>query len=267
MRATAEGNPGYAGVGAPAGVGQAGVGAPAGEMPRSPMTITPKMPGGEMTMKGEEMAMKTDAEMGVPAGVPTKMAPPGHPSHGVIMPREAMSTQGPPMDITPLVTALTTINNTLIGSLASIESRAKNNDINSELIHMNDLLSEISSGLPAPSYGGGKVVRGKSKSKKKGRTTARTAEKAAVATKVLNTTVPATLGGVISVLSQINTTLQTSLAAIENRLKMNDVNPELQTMNDYLSQINANMPIPAEGGGTRRSRMKKRKQTLRHRRT
>jgi hypothetical protein len=170
--------------------------------------------------------------------------------------------EGPPMDITPLVTALSTINNTLIGSLASIESRAKKNDINPALTSMNDFLSQINSSLPTPMGGGGpaKKATAKKKMKAKGKPT-ETAKMPAQATNI-----PPTIAGVITVLSQINTTLQTSLTAIESRLKKNDVNPALETLNDYLSQINGSLPTPAGGGGTRRSRVKKRKQTLRHRR-
>ena len=206
------------------------------------------------------------AGMGMPAGV----------GQGVSVGEMKQGpTAGPPMDITPLVTALSTINNTLIGSLASIESRAKKNDINPALVNMNDFLSQINASLPMPTQGGGPAMgaasqkmktkqTGKKKSTSKSKSTPKTA--ASAGTPPLAAEVPGTIGGVITVLSQINTTLQTSLAAIETRLTKNDINPALETMNDYLSQINDSIPMPAEGGGTRRSRVKKRKQTLRHRR-
>ena len=245
-------------------------------VPRAAANIPTKASRWNMAMgKGEAENMAMGVPAGVPAGVgrPGKMAAEeqatkkmrGEQGQGQGMSLGEVKqgpAEGPPMDITPLVTALSTINNTLIGSLASIESRAKKNDINPALTTLNDYLSQINSSLPTPMGGGGPGQKGKSKKKMK----PKSAEKAAMPMKAA-AEVPGTIGGVVTVLSQINTTLQTSLTAIESRLKKNDINPALETLNDYLSQINGSLPTPAGGGGTRRSRVKKGKQTLRHRRT
>jgi hypothetical protein len=261
-------------VGAPAGVmqvaqapmpvmAQAGVGAPAGvgQVPQAPM---PMMAQGYANQQQATKNMRAEQGIQMSTGVGTSGA----------------STGGPPIDITPLVTALSTINNTLISSLASIETRAKSTDINPALTKMNSLLSQINSSLPDPTHGGGdndevvpaKPAGGTPKKKKKGKSKKKAKPKSAgvpgelAKTPMKSAEVPGTIGGVISVLSQINTTLQTSLAAIETRLKLNDVNPALIRMNSFLSEINDSLPEQA-GGGTRRSRVKKRTETLRHRRT
>jgi hypothetical protein len=283
---------GQAGVGVPPSVGQAGVGAPAGVMQvaQAPMPVMAQagvgapagvgqVPQGPMpVMEQATKNMKAEQGIQMSTGVGTSGA----------------STGGPPIDITPLVTALSTINNTLISSLASIETRAKSTDINPALTKMNSLLSQINSSLPDPTHGGGdnaeevsnkkaeevsnkKAAEAKKKAaaakkKKTGKSKKKAKPKSAgvpgelAKTPMKSAEVPGTIGGVITVLSQINTTLQTSLAAIETRLKLNDVNPALIRMNSFLSEINDSLPEQA-GGGTRRSRVKKRTETLRHRRT
>lgn len=66
--------------------------------------------------------------------------------------------------------------------------------------------------------------------------------------------------------NNLNTTINKVLTAIEARLKKNDVNSQLKKMTDFISQINDSLPVPTEGGGTRRANMKNRKKTLRNRR-
>jgi hypothetical protein len=71
---------------------------------------------------------------------------------------------------------------------------------------------------------------------------------------------------IVAAVNNLNTTLTKVLTSIESRLKKNDVIPQLKKMNGFISEINDSMPIPTSGGGTRRSRMKKPKKTLRNRR-
>lgn len=71
---------------------------------------------------------------------------------------------------------------------------------------------------------------------------------------------------IVAAVNNLNATFNKLLSSIESRLKKNDVIPQLKKMNGFISEINDSMPIPTAGGGTRRSRMKKSKKTLRNRR-
>lgn len=71
---------------------------------------------------------------------------------------------------------------------------------------------------------------------------------------------------IVAAVNNLNATFNKLLSSIENRLKKNDVIPQLKTMTKFISEINDSLPEPSYGGGTRRSRMKKGKKTLRNRR-
>jgi soluble cytochrome b562 len=171
----------------------------------------------------------------------------------------------PPVDVTPIISVLDKINTTLKNSLTSIEAKAKNNDVNPSLEEMNDHLLEIMASIPT--QGGGGTKKKKSSAKKpaaKAKGAAKSAKPAAPPETIPLSSDP-NINKVVESLNIINNTLSSTLAAIDSRIKTNNINPALATMNEYLSEISTSIPEQG-GGGTRRLRVKKGKKALRNRR-
>jgi hypothetical protein len=200
---------------------------------------------------------------------------------GVSHMNNSMFARPKPVDLRPIITALSTINTTLLNSLTLIESTAKKNDINPELSEMNDYLLEIVSNFPGQG-GGGKTPSKKGTPKKKGKSAKDTKAKSGKDTKgksqeVKNkksdessATADPDINQVVQGLNTINTTLASTLAAIANRLKATGVTSELERTNRYLSEINdmlAEQYSSSSGGGMRRLHVKKGNKTRRKSRT
>jgi hypothetical protein len=178
----------------------------------------------------------------------------------------------PPVDVTPILNVLAKINTTLKNSLTSIEGTAKKNDIKPSLEEMNDNLLAIMASIPSQA-GGGKSKSSKQKASEKAKKDKKAKEAAAKAKKTeipqgdsIPVSSDSNINKVVESLNIINNTFSSTLAAIDSRLKNNDVNAALATMNEYLSEISTSMPEQG-GGGTRRLRVKKGKKALRNRGT
>jgi flagellar biosynthesis GTPase FlhF len=91
------------------------------------------------------------------------------------------------------------------------------------------------------------------------------AKAAAEKAKAADNTTIMSVSGIAGLINKINATFTNLLPKIENRLKKNDMIPQLKKLTQFLSEINDSLPEPTYGGGTRRSRMKKGKKTLRNR--
>jgi hypothetical protein len=195
----------------------------------------------------------------------------------------SMLSPSKPLDIKPVLGALSTINTTLVNSINLIESTAKKNDINPELSEMNDYLLEILSNFPGQG-GGGKSTSKKGTPKKKGKSAKDTKAKPQAKSKAPSTekktsdvssaTADPNVIQVGQGLNTINTTLASTLASVANRLKTNSVSSEMERTNRYLSEINdmlAEQHSNTSGGGigrlTHKRRMKKGKKTRGNRRT
>ena len=197
---------------------------------------------------------------------------------GVSHMNNSMFAPPKPVDLRPIITALSTINTTLLNSLTLIESTAKKNDINPELSEMNDYLLEIVSNFPGQG-GGGKSTSKKGTPKKKGKSAKDTKAKPQAKSKAPSTekktsdvssaTADPNVIQVGQGLNTINTTLASTLASVANRLKTNSVSSELERTNRYLSEINDMLAeqYSSSGGGIRRLHVKKGNKTRRKSRT
>jgi hypothetical protein len=184
---------------------------------------------------------------------------------GMAVKSSEKQAMAPPVDVTPIISVLDKINTTLKNSLTSIEAKAKNNDVNPSLEEMNDHLLEIMASIPT--QGGGGTKKKKSSAKKpaaKAKGAAKSAKPAAPPETIPLSSDP-NINKVVESLNIINNTLSSTLAAIDSRIKTNNINPALATMNEYLSEISTSIPEQG-GGGTRRLRVKKGKKALRNRR-